>query len=497
MCRIFFAFFMQFAFFLNPCFAQKEYNNWYFGDRASFNFQNGSPRVQMNSEMVARASSVSISDKNTGDLLFYSNSRTVWNRNHQVMPNGNQLKGDSSNSQSVFAVPLPNQANKYYLFTIEQVCSPTSCTDSLNLYYSVLDMNLDNGLGDIEANQKNIPLLSRVTGGMTVVPHQNGQDFWFITHTYLNNDFYVYLINVQGIQAPQIQSIGSNHSFGYYKASPNGQKLACPITTAQPLRYQPFELFDFDAQNGLISNPINLGYYLISISLSFSPDNSKLYLNGILEKDTLEANNADSVDIIAQFDLSSSDREEILASRSFIAIQNPNFNPSNNISIQGFGAFVMEMAPDGKIYGGGVLGIDNLPNPNLIVIARPNRPGFDCEISIEPFNFGSGRTVLRGLPSQIQSVFNNLEPVGSNICAAEDILVYPNPSQGAFNLQISEDCDQVRLIRLFNALGQEFIRREITSGVPDMLDINYLAAGVYFLEIQFLNTKITKKIIKE
>ncbi|MDX2304786.1 MAG: hypothetical protein NW226_18390 [Microscillaceae bacterium] len=77
MCRIFYAFFMQFAFFLNPCFAQKEYNNWYFGDRASLNFQNGSPRVQMNSEMVVRGGFVSISDKNTGDLLFYANAGNV------------------------------------------------------------------------------------------------------------------------------------------------------------------------------------------------------------------------------------------------------------------------------------------------------------------------------------------------------------------------------------------------------------------------------------
>src|SRR5690606_10314538 len=95
----------------------------------------------------------SVADPSTGTLLFYSDGGTCWNQNDVAMPNGSGLSGNSLNSyysttQGVCIVPMPGDAQKYYLFSLESSAlfdEPTS----LNLYYSIVDMSLDNGMGDI------------------------------------------------------------------------------------------------------------------------------------------------------------------------------------------------------------------------------------------------------------------------------------------------------------------------------------------------------------
>src|SRR5690606_27683009 len=74
-------------------FAQKEANNWYFGLFAGIQFQNdGSVIAVDDGAMSTNEGCSSISDEN-GNLLFYTDGRTVWDRNHIIMPNGNYMAG--------------------------------------------------------------------------------------------------------------------------------------------------------------------------------------------------------------------------------------------------------------------------------------------------------------------------------------------------------------------------------------------------------------------
>ena len=119
-------------------------NIWYFGKRAGLNFNPGSPRALHNSAMDADEGSASICDK-TGNLLFYTNGVTVYNRNHQVMLNGTGLKGNLSTVQSALIVPMPGTDNIYYIFTTDAV--ENNFANGYN--YSVVDMNRDNGKGEV------------------------------------------------------------------------------------------------------------------------------------------------------------------------------------------------------------------------------------------------------------------------------------------------------------------------------------------------------------
>ena len=67
--------------------AQGEANFWYFGRQGGLNFNNGTATVALGSNINTYEGCASFSSAN-GNLLFYTDGIKVWNKNHQVMPNG-------------------------------------------------------------------------------------------------------------------------------------------------------------------------------------------------------------------------------------------------------------------------------------------------------------------------------------------------------------------------------------------------------------------------
>ena len=99
-------------------YTQNEAANWFFGEQAGINFNNSSPVSILGGELETDEGCSTISDK-FGNLLFYSDGITVWNKNHLIMPNGHGLLGDFSSTQSALIVPKPNSNHIFYLFRWE------------------------------------------------------------------------------------------------------------------------------------------------------------------------------------------------------------------------------------------------------------------------------------------------------------------------------------------------------------------------------------------
>lgn len=99
--------------------AQKENNIWYFGNESGINFNTTPPTVLTDGKMNAYEGCASVCD-DTGKLLFYTDGSYVWNKNHLLMPNGKQLDGGNSSSQSVIIVKKPGSSFIYYIFTTAQ-----------------------------------------------------------------------------------------------------------------------------------------------------------------------------------------------------------------------------------------------------------------------------------------------------------------------------------------------------------------------------------------
>ncbi|MEM7037700.1 MAG: hypothetical protein AAF570_12025, partial [Bacteroidota bacterium] len=273
--------------------AQMEDHNWFFGQNWAIHFNNGAPQVLNGSQMWAIEASTSVSDAQ-GNLLFYTDGETVWNANHVPMPNGSNLMSSITPTQ-IIAIPNPANASQHYLFHYH--CAITNCAPPPELHYSMIDMSLNGGLGDVVQGQKNIPVFTgSFTEGLAAVKHGSSDDWWIVFHEMQGYEFYTFPVTAAGIGAVMTQTIGDSASnfSGELEASPDGTRLAVVDPHAR------ITVCDFDRCTGLLSNPLILtkphalpdsAYY----GCAFSPNSDLLYVGAwltgrILQYDLSAAN---------------------------------------------------------------------------------------------------------------------------------------------------------------------------------------------------------------
>ncbi len=75
------------------CVGQGQSWYWYFGYGAGVNFPNGGAPVAVTNGMTNVLEGVATISDAAGNLLFYTDGSTVWNKLHAVMCNGTGLLG--------------------------------------------------------------------------------------------------------------------------------------------------------------------------------------------------------------------------------------------------------------------------------------------------------------------------------------------------------------------------------------------------------------------
>jgi gliding motility-associated-like protein len=340
--------------------SQNQPSNWYFGEEAGLNFSQDSVIALSDGQTSVNEGTSTISDS-CGNLLFYTDGNTVWNKIHDTLSNGQNLNGYGTSSQSSIIIPKPSSDNLFYVFTVDY----QGGTNGLN--HSLLNMNLSNGLGKITV--KNIPLVTPICEKITAVYHENGIDVWVVVHHYGSNAFYSYLVTNTGIiSTPVISFSGSvialdpmgNNTMGCMKISPNGKKLAIAN------RYSS-ELFDFNDSTGVVSNSLILENNTIyNYGVEFSPSSEVLYMCG---------------GGIYQYDLNASNI------------------PASRYTVHPFyGSYALQLGSNRKIYSA-----EN-GSSFINVINKPNILGVNCDLQIGTIDL-NGRKSKLGLPNFIQSYF--------------------------------------------------------------------------------------------
>jgi hypothetical protein len=86
-------------------FSQGEANNWFFGQFGGIQFQSDGTVIPLPGGQMNTSEGCSTISDSAGNLLFYTDGRNVWDRNHVLMPNGDYfggtgLMGDPSSTQS-------------------------------------------------------------------------------------------------------------------------------------------------------------------------------------------------------------------------------------------------------------------------------------------------------------------------------------------------------------------------------------------------------------
>ncbi len=372
-------------------------NVWMFGHNAGVDFNGTEPVVirsyydsLLQPRTVFGEASASVCDAD-GKLLFYTEGTIVINKEHRIMKNGDSLipylgtgfsySSTSSASQGTIIVPVPGQLEKYYVFSLianEGKFEEQSVRGYL--FYSVIDMRADGGLGAVVAGQKGVLLDTGLTELMTAVA---GDEYrvWLLTVSRVSEHLKAFEITVCGINHHPVLSAfpdyldatSSTNCTGYMTVSPDRMKVAIAginysTYTSGVSQRDGVVILDFDTLTGRASNLRKLtpsSYY----SVCFSPDNTKLYagvLNGALK----------------QFDLSAGSLDAIKASEISLL---PNWVHPGHIKI----------APDNKIY------FSRGTPDGLGAINYPNLAGPACQVQEMAIRFGYPISIHLGLPNVI------------------------------------------------------------------------------------------------
>lgn len=303
---------------------------WTFGTYGGLDFTSGSPVPILTAIEGYGEGTASICDEN-GNLLFYTEGSLIWDRNHNVMPNGQNLTGldgypgwgtagvtpTSSSTQACVIVPVPEDGNRFYVFSLTSLEGGNMAG---RLSYSIVNMQLNGGNGDVEPGQKTILLDSGLGEQLYAVTGDRCNIWVIVQKTGAVNAFEITStgINITPVVSPTNYDAGS----GTLKISPDRKKIAlCNAVGGRG----GLILGDFNAATGLVSGltwlaPAN--YY----AACFSPDGSKLYVS------TMRTTPSGS---IFQYDLNAGSLPLIINSVKFI----------------GYGFLSdLQLAPDGKIY---------------------------------------------------------------------------------------------------------------------------------------------------
>lgn len=246
---------------------------WAMGYNSGLDFNSGAP-VPMTTSIFAFEGCASVSSS-TGNLLFYTNGTNVWDAAGNIMPNGNTLfpgpNNTYSTTQAALIVPyhVPG-SNRYYVFSLAS-----------RLYCNVVDMNLNNGMGDVLTSfpLRNIPLMDSLTEKLIAIPGCNNNT-WVLTRSNTQHKFMAFEITPAGLDTTPVVSYTGGlvapfrYFQGYMKASPQGDRI---VTTLQEnIGQGALEYYKFDYTAGQVYDrkviDSSSGY-----GVAFSPDGTKIY----------------------------------------------------------------------------------------------------------------------------------------------------------------------------------------------------------------------------
>ncbi len=411
--------------------AQLESSYWYFGINAGIDFSSGTAVAIDNGQLVTGEGCATISDE-FGNLLFYTDGSLVYDANHVIMPNGSGLKGNSSSTSSAIIVPLPGNSDIFYIFTVDT--DDLVYRDTEGLHYSIIDMSLNGGTGDIDISNKNINLLPITSEKLTAISNATGDGFWIISQ--FEDRFFSYELTANGLSttpiistvAPFIELVSTPITNvdvaamrGYIKVNARGNKLVAAhfsnnttaefatitdVLTARSLAYAnggELYLYDFDNSTGIVSNPQPLltrqdGGSIYGVE--FSGNGQYLYA----EVDYMNASTTQVFELIrgeiVQFDLTAND-----IANSATVIHQDNITPFRG---------ALQLGLDNKIYH------SRFQQSELSVINDPDSNGVASNYTFNSFPLTQNATAWYGLPIFVQSFLLNGEIVAADHCLGEE-----------------------------------------------------------------------------
>lgn len=402
-----------------PAAAQNENAIWMLATRTGLNFSGGTPVLVDTSALVADEGVATVCDAE-GNLLFYSNGGVIWNRNHEIMTGGT-LFGCGSTAQAVRFLKIPGSADRYYVFS--------NCGfANRSAYVSVVDMGLNNGLGDVVPNSEQL-IGTGLSEAALLVPHADCGKYWLLFRLFGTSLLHAYLADSSGVSAnPVISLIPSlenqwNSNPSTFTISPDFTRL---VYTEQDTN--DLHILRFDQATGIASEWISFRQtafnYGLCYGTCFSASGNKLYAS-IWDIDSIINGWAIWSDVIYQIDLSSGDSLTIV--QSLTAVDSIRIDSVIDPNRPGFRG-QMRRGPDDKIYMVSYL------SHWLTVVENPEVTGAGCTVQSQGFSVFPQLLDL-GMPPEIYTdpAPPPAQSLGPDLTVCDSAIVLSlNPAYGPY-----------------------------------------------------------------
>ncbi len=405
----------------NPAASRPAKKFWLFGLNAGLDFDtsgtNATSTTKCASGQVCEApEGATVISTKDGTLQFWTDGRTIWNRNGLVMSNSSGLTASQSATQAAAVFPLGGSETKYVVVTNNTVSSYTASENKGELSYSIVDMSLDGGLGGIPVTApnttKNIPLwganIDYASEALTAAPKPDGSGYWVVTFTPDSTRVLVFgFDNAANVTPPAVGTgnapftpgkYSSLTGFGTINFSPDYSRLimmagnhcsGTPCSVASGL----LRFMSFDTSSGAVGNLLHWDHNSAAgggqgYSADFSPSGNYIYsttlYQGRIFRYTLAGANT-GVDV------------KNSESLGYDTAQTTNFAP-------GYGGGQVVRGPDNKMYvanyGANAISVINTPDAALAANIGWVYNGRSLCVALQPCD--ANNSVSRyGLPQMV------------------------------------------------------------------------------------------------
>jgi hypothetical protein len=456
-------------------------------DSTSYNLISPDTRI-----MTFSGTEATISDKN-GNFLMSSNGVWIADSTGNVMMNGDSLNPGAETTAyhdglllpyANIILPYPNDSTKYILF--HHTCDWDGYSyPAYEVFYSVIDMTLNGGLGGVDSTQKNIVAFQdTIEWGLAACRHANGRDWWVVARKHNTDSIFKILFTPTGIASITKQKL-SVPNIWYDVTQPtfsmDGNHFAYHVNVvdSDTTYFDTYALlFDFDRCSGMFSNSRAIHITTLTQSglwgLAFSPSGEKLYTCNSGKVYQVNTNTL-SVDTVAAYD--------------GFCYPNPPWCTT---------FFYMYLAPNGKIYITSGSSVQYIHEMNY-----PDSAGVACDLQQHAINLGVFN--FRAVPNHpnyylgcdtTQTTCPCLT-TGINEIEQHDFKfsISPNPSNGNFKIMYLLPQNSKGTFEVFDISGKKVFNYNLPQwSTIQNFDLSFLANGIYHCSIKSGNYYVQKKL---
>jgi len=254
--------------------SQNHKNNWIFGD-FGISFDTGEPQVIPSGKIPFYVEPyISMSDKQTGELLFYTNSRQIRDKDHQIV-----LDNFEANiySHEMIVVNDPANPNGYYLIAI----GLSNKALKAGLIYYHLTVTKD----EVKADAIAQPFATGYFKNLVAVRNCRNNGFWIITFEEDLDEFHAYSLGKTGFNSTPVATKFpyTDQFISKMQSNHDGTKLVISEeTNISDFGYDGLALMDIDKQCGSLTNYTRIlkaTQYRKVEGMCFSPNDELLYVS--------------------------------------------------------------------------------------------------------------------------------------------------------------------------------------------------------------------------